>query len=199
MKAHRMNSNLVIGYGNLDRMDDGIAFYVINKLRNRLGKKPLPTYSTEPAALGAQLDSIFVRQLVPELASRAIGYDCLLFLDAHVQNDRKDVMFDRLGLEKVSSPLCHLLQPSGFLSIIKLLGDHQPAAFLLSLKGHRFDFGRSLSVETRKFVNLAVDIIFRLFFEKSYLLSSFVDRLTSPVNSEMQSKGEHIWPIKSKR
>jgi len=194
-----MHSNLVIGYGNLDRMDDGIAFYVINKLRNRLGQKPVYTYSTEPAALGAQLDSIFVRQLVPELASRAICYDCLVFLDAHVQIDKKDIMFDRLSLENVSSPFTHFLQPSEFLSLIKLLGDREPAAFLLSLKGHRFDFGRGLSMETRKLINSAVDIIFRLFFEKPYPSSSFFDRLSSPVNSEMQSKGEHTWPLKSKR
>ena len=187
-----MHSNLVIGYGNLDRMDDGIAFYVINKLRNRLGQKPLYAYSTEPETMGAQIDSIFIRQLVPELASRAICYDRLVFLDAHVQKDRKDVMFDRLGLENVSSPMNHILQPSEFLSIIKLLGDREPAAFLLSIKGHRFDFGRGLSVEVRKFVNLAVDILYRLSFEQAYHSSSFFDWRTSPVNSKIQSKGEHI-------
>jgi hydrogenase maturation protease len=175
-----MNSNLVIGYGNLDRMDDGIAFYVINKLRNRLGQKPLYTYNTEPVALGAQLDCIFVGQLVPELARNAICYDRLVFLDAHVQIDKQDVMFYRLSLENVSSPLTHFLQPSEFLSIIKLFGEREPAAFLLSLRGHRFDFGRGLSVETRKFVNLAVDIIFRLFFEQPYHSSSCLKGSSAP-------------------
>jgi hydrogenase maturation protease len=168
MKAHRMNSSLVIGYGNLDRMDDGIAFYVINKLRNRLGQKPLYTYSTEPETMGAQIDSIFIRQLVPELVNHAIGYERLVFLDAHVHIDKRDVMLERLGLEDVPSPFSHFLQPSEFLSIMKLFGGRDPASFLLSLKGHRFDFGRGLSVETHKFVNLAVDIILRLFFELPY-------------------------------
>jgi hydrogenase maturation protease len=188
MKAHRMNSNLVMGYGNLDRMDDGIAFYVINKLRNRLGQKPLHTYNREPVSLGAQLDSIFVRQLVPELVSNAICYKRLVFLDAHVQIDKPDVMFYRLNLENVSSPLTHFLQPSEFLSIIKLFGDREPAAFLLSLKGHRFDFGRDLSWQTRKFADLAANIIFRLFLEQPYHSSSFFDRLASPIHSNMLAK-----------
>jgi len=178
-----------MGYGNLDRMDDGIAFYVINKLRNRLGQKPLYTYNREPVPLGTQLDCIFVRQLVPELASRAICYDCLVFLDAHVQIDKEDVMFYRLSLEHVSSPFTHFLQPSEFLSIIKLFGDREPAAFVLSLGGHRFNLGRGLSVETRKLVNLAVDIIFRLFFEQPHHLSSCL-KGSSAHPSKHASQGE---------
>ena len=81
-----MKGNLVIGYGNLDRMDDGVAFYVINKLRNRLGQKPLNTYSTEPAAMDAPIDSIFVRQLVPELASNMICYERLVFFECPRSN-----------------------------------------------------------------------------------------------------------------
>jgi len=182
-----MKGNLVIGYGNLDRMDDGVAFYVINKLRNRLRQKPLNTYSTEPIAMGAPIDSIFVRQLVPELASNMICYERLVFLDAHVQIDKKDIMLDRLSLENVCSPFTHFLQPSEFLSLIRLFGDREPAAFLLSLKGHRFDFGRGLSVESRKLIDPAVEIILKLFFEKPCHSALFFNRLTCPVDSEMQS------------
>ena len=184
-----MSGNLVIGYGNLDRMDDGAAFYVINKLRHRLGQKPLDTYQTEPVSFGAQLDGIFIRQLVPELACNAICYDGLVFLDAHVQHDRKNVTFERISLENASSPLSHILQPSEFLAIIKLLGDREPAAFLLSIKGHRFDFGRVLSAETRKFINLAADIIFRLFFEPLYLSSSCL-KGSQPHKFKHASQGE---------
>ena len=41
-----MPRTLIIGFGNLDRADDGVAFYVINALRRRLGQKALSEEDT---------------------------------------------------------------------------------------------------------------------------------------------------------
>ena len=55
-----MSRTLVIGFGNIDRADDGVAFYVINALRRRLGQKPLSEEDTGLEELGAPIDSVFL-------------------------------------------------------------------------------------------------------------------------------------------
>jgi hydrogenase maturation protease len=159
-----MYRNLVIGYGNLDRMDDGIAFYVVNELRCRLGQKPLYEYNTSLEHLGAHHDSVFIRQLVPELTDTASTYNQIVFVDAHARKYRQKIVFSRIHPKNVSATFTHLMHPSGFLLMIKKLNEHEPVGYLLSIQGHRFDFGRGLSAATEKLVNLAVDIIWNLFF-----------------------------------
>jgi Ni,Fe-hydrogenase maturation factor len=97
-----MDRTLVIGYGNLDRGDDGVAYYVVNALRQRLEQTPLKEYDTGLEELGAAVDSIFLTQLMPELINALADYDQVVFIDAHVIPDvrgssRVDLQACKLG------------------------------------------------------------------------------------------------------
>jgi len=62
-----MPQTLIIGFGNLDRGDDGVAFEVVNLLRRQLGLKLLDADETGLDDRGGDTGAVFVRQLVPEL------------------------------------------------------------------------------------------------------------------------------------
>lgn len=54
---------LVMGYGNLDRSDDGVAYYVVNALRGRLGQPALAEDGSGLETRGGNTDAIFLTQL----------------------------------------------------------------------------------------------------------------------------------------
>ncbi len=78
-----MQRSLVIGYGNVDRGDDGAAFHVVNRVRARLGQRVLTEDESGLDSLGAAT-AVFVPQLTPELAYDAAACHCLVLVDAHV-------------------------------------------------------------------------------------------------------------------
>jgi len=65
-----MHRSLIIGYGNIDRADDGVAYDVINALRRRLGQEILHEGDTGLEDLGRPIDSVFLSQLAPELMEK---------------------------------------------------------------------------------------------------------------------------------
>ena len=157
-----MSRTLVIGFGNIDRADDGVAFFVINTLRRRLGQKPLPDDETGLDELGAQIDSIFLSQLTPELLETLAGYRQVIFVDAHVYENVDALHCEPVSPEYTPSTFTHHLTPAAFLALLKSLYHSDPAGQLVSIRGHDFDFHRDLSAETEALVEPAVEHILRL-------------------------------------
>ncbi len=157
-----MLRTLVMGYGNLDRTDDGVAFYVVNDLRRRLGQPPLSPDETGLDQLGAEPDSVFLRQLLPEWMETSAGYDQLIFVDAHVHEDTEELSCVPVQPEYVLSPFTHHMTPATFLALTKALYDREPTGQLLSIRGHDFNFHRGLSSAADRQVQSAVEIILSL-------------------------------------
>ena len=157
-----MSRTLVMGFGNLDRGDDGVAFHVINALRRRLGQKPLSEDETGLQELGSEPDSVFLRQLLPEWLESAAAYDRLIFVDAHVYEDAPDLFCVPVVPEFVSSPFTHHVTPAAFMAFLRTLYDREPAGQILSIRGRDFDFFRGLSPEVSRQVPAAVERILRL-------------------------------------
>ena len=153
---------MVIGYGNLERGDDGVAFHVVNRLRRALGRAPLGDADTGLQDLGADTDAVFIRQLVPELAVEAAAYDRLVFVDAHVPSLGQAVACARILPEARLSAFSHLMAPAAFLWLAQAVGGRAPAGFLVSLRGRCFDPVRGLSPQTAGLVNRAAARIRRL-------------------------------------
>jgi len=156
-----MSRTLVIGYGNLDRGDDGAAFQVVNALRSRLGRRPLSEQETGLEELSAETEAVFIRQLVPEMMETAAGYDQIIFVDAHVGQGTQELMWAPVLPEFVPSAFTHHVTPATFLALIRALYDRNPAGHLLSLRGHDFDFSRNLSAATQCLVVPAVEEILK--------------------------------------
>jgi Ni,Fe-hydrogenase maturation factor len=108
------------------------------------------------------VDSVFLRQLVPELMETAADYHRVIFVDAHVRDDQEELFSTPVVPEYESSPFTHHLTPATFLALTDALYGRSPKGVLLSLRGRDFDFTRGLSLGTRTLVEPAVDQILHL-------------------------------------
>lgn len=154
-------STIVIGYGNLDRGDDGAAFHVVNRLRERLGRPPL---QEEESGLEdvARPAAVFVPQLTPELAVDAAAYHRLVLVDAHVTADVRPLIGQRLEPKYQPPAVSHVLPPGLFLWLVEGVSGRSQTAFLVSLRGHCFDLRRGLSPETSALVGPAAASVLQL-------------------------------------
>jgi len=157
-----MGCNLVIGYGNLERQDDGVAFHVVNRLRRRLAQKPLASDDDGLSRLGCGTDSVFIPQLVPELIETVASYDRVIFVDAHVPADLPELACTRLYPGDGMALFSHHMHPAMLLGILKALWDREPLGHLLAIQGCRFDRGRRLSTKTAALVAPAAEMILEL-------------------------------------
>jgi hydrogenase maturation protease len=154
-----MSRTLVIGFGNLDRADDGVAYYVINALRQRLGQNILNEDTTGLEELGAPIDSIFLSQLVPELMDVLTDYDQVIFVDAHVYENVDNLHCVPVSLEYTPPTFSHHITPQALLALLKKLYNREPKGYLVSIRGYDFDFHRNLSEATKTLVESAVEYI----------------------------------------
>jgi hydrogenase maturation protease len=150
---------LVVGYGNPDRQDDGVAWQVIAAIRQRLGQPPLGEEETGLEQLEGEADSIQLLQLGPELLDTAAKYERLIFVDAHVRDDQKDLAWETIEAEAAPAAFTHHMTPAMFLALLEALYRARPAGRILSVRGYRFDFERGLSAATRALVEPAAGLI----------------------------------------
>lgn len=153
---------LVIGYGNIDRADDGVAFRVINALRRCLGQKTLSEDNTGLDELGAEVDSIFLVQLEPEIMDVLADYHQAIFVDAHVYESTDKLHCAPISPAYALSTFTHHMTPAMLLALLKLLHFQGPTGHLVSIRGYDFDFHRDLSADTKALVEPAVEYILRL-------------------------------------
>ncbi|MBN1642984.1 MAG: hydrogenase maturation protease [Anaerolineae bacterium] len=151
-----MGRSLVIGYGNVYRRDDGVAFVVLNALRACLGRPALAIDDDGFDDLGHEVDTVLVHQLVPELADAASAYDQVLFVDAHVGAIDALLYEEELEAYRKSATVLHQLHPCSLLALIQELHDRAPRGVLVSVRGYDFEFGEGLSDETAALVPQAV-------------------------------------------
>jgi hydrogenase maturation protease len=153
----------VIGFGNLDRGDDGVAFDVVNLLRRKLGLMALDAEQTGLDERGGDTDAVFVPQLVPELALDVGNCERVIFVDAHVSAEPRAIVCVAVQPEaRLSSTLSHTLPVEGFLWLVQAVAGRAPESFLVSLRGRRFEPGRGLSPEAAGLVEQAVARVWRL-------------------------------------
>lgn len=157
-----MVKTIVVGYGNIDRADDGVAFEVINVLRRHLGQKMLIEGDTGLDELGSGTDSIFLPQLMPEIMEILVDYDQVIFVDAHVGAETNDLNCQPVVPEYVSSTFTHHMTPASLLAFLQVLYSKEPAGHIVSLRGHDFDFKRTLSPGTKGFIPAAIEKILEL-------------------------------------
>jgi Ni,Fe-hydrogenase maturation factor len=82
-----------------------------------------------------------------------------------VQPDAGEVHDTPVGPEYASAAFTHHMTPALFLALLQALYGHQPAGHIVSVRGHSFDFERTLSPATQASVQPAVDKILVLLSE----------------------------------
>ncbi len=99
-----MKRILVIGYGNPDREDDGVAWHILNLLAKHYGIPAPDNYLEGFLPNGRKVDLFSALQLTPEMAETISEYDGVCFVDAHTGAVPNDVNVTRLvpGIPKVA-------------------------------------------------------------------------------------------------
>ena len=159
----RQNANaspvLIIGYGNVDRQDDGVAWHVLSGIAQRFGGQTPASLDDEFESADPNVDLLFMLQLMPELAETIARYERVCFVDAHTGAVPHDVNVEELSSEFQSSPFTHHMTASTLLSFAETLYHHAPQAILVSVRGYEFGFARSLSPRTAELAEEAADLI----------------------------------------
>ena len=157
-----MSKSLVIGFGNIDRADDGIAYHIINALRRHLGQGALDEESTGLEDLNSKIDTVFLSQLTPELIDILTGYELIVFVDAHVDECLEPLHCEPVRLDSESTVFSHHITPAMLLVLLEALHHIEPVAYLVSLHGYDFDFHRELSPKVQSLIEPAVSKILEL-------------------------------------
>jgi hydrogenase maturation protease len=152
-----MDKVLIVGYGNRDREDDGVAWHILSKLAGQLA---LP----EPSQQIEDLDHIqswphllCTLQLDPELAEVIARYDQVCFVDAHTGAYPEDIRFEQITRQLQTSPFTHHMTPQTCLALAEMLYGCAPLGIALSVRGHQFGFSNELSVATTEFAEAATE------------------------------------------
>ncbi|MBP8857260.1 MAG: hypothetical protein KBG60_04530 [Anaerolineaceae bacterium] len=154
-----MKKIIIIGYGNPDREDDGVAWHVVMALAGHYGV-PVPDDLLDgfvPA--GNSPDFYTSLQLTPEMADTIAEYDAVCFVDAHTGAVPDDLNIKRLEPGFQNSPFTHHMTPETCLSITQTIYQKEPVALLVSVRGYSFEFSHSLSMRTAALAGEAVKVI----------------------------------------
>jgi len=152
---------LIIGYGNVDRQDDGVAWHVIQGVILALGfTAPLEMEDENPISFG-NTDFLFLLQLTPELSETLTRYDRVCFVDAHTGSVPEDVHFEHLQPGYQHSPFTHHLTPNSLLAMTESIYQKVPDAILISVRGFEFGFSQDLSDSTAALAPQAVELILK--------------------------------------
>ena len=129
----------VIGIGNTLRCDDGIGA----RLTAALPEVP-------------NVAVIAVHQLTPEIALKLCDADRVLFVDAH--SSARRITLARVVPDGDLAITGHVLSPPGLLGLTRVLCEHVPQGWLLSVPGYEFGFGEKLSPQARFHLPTAIAI-----------------------------------------
>jgi hydrogenase maturation protease len=154
-----MDEVLIVGYGNPDREDDGVAWHILQGVAERLGRPAPDLESGGLDQIGQSPDLLFLLQLTPELAELIADYDYVCFVDAHTGDYPEDVRVESIDAEFQPSPFTHHMTPQSCLKLAETLGGNTPQAIVVSVKGHRFGFSQTLSTRTATLAEEAVERI----------------------------------------
>jgi hydrogenase maturation protease len=150
-------SVLIIGIGNFDRGDDGVAWHILCGVAAGLGRTcPASPYSESFAQEGAYPHFLFELQLLPEMVDILAQYDAVCFVDAHTGAIPEELQFIPLQSLYEHSPLTHHMNPQSLLSLAQTVNGHVPDAMLMSVRGYAFGFEQSLSPRTAVLAQEAV-------------------------------------------
>lgn len=152
-----MEPTILIGFGNIDRQDDGVAWHILARLSQRLGREtPSPEDGFWPGD-EEYPHLLFALQLTPELAETLSGYQRVCFVDAHTGSVPHEVNLAPIQAEYQPSPMTHHMTPMTVLSLCQTLYGHRIKGTLLSVRGYEFGFDRRLSPQTDALANLATE------------------------------------------
>ena len=155
----KKNKILILGFGNPDREDDGVAWHVLAGVATDIGLEVPGSPDEEFISKPGLPDLIFMLQLVPEIAELLSKYDSICFVDAHTGAIDKNINIIEIGPQYQSSPFTHHLTPQSCLELTRTIYGKSPQSVLVSIRGYQFGFNQSLSNKTLRYAKKAIKVI----------------------------------------
>jgi len=149
-------TTLILGYGNLDRQDDGAAWHVLSQLMQEFGLAKPTSIDVDEYFKEKDIHFLFQLQLLPELAYDLDRYDFAVLIDAHTGAIPNEVNVEEVRPNFQSSPLTHHLTANSLLSIAQQIHPKYPHSILVSIRGYQFTFTQQLSSKTAELIPIAV-------------------------------------------
>lgn len=150
---------LLVGYGNPDREDDGVAWHILRGVANYFGLTIPEPLDEDLIKVDEKLHFLFDLQLIPEMTYDMAQYSRICFVDAHTGALKNDLNIQKLDRKFQNSPLTHHMTPQTILSILDQTFNHKPEAILVSVRGFQFGFENFLSPKTKKLATEAIERI----------------------------------------
>ncbi len=150
---------LIIGYGNPDREDDGVAWHILRGVADNFFIDIADPIEEELIQNNETLHFFFSLQLLPEITSELVAYTRICFVDAHTGALVNDLNIQKLEAKFQNSPLTHHMTPQTILSILATAFNKYPASILVSVRGYQFGFENNLSPKTNALAQEAIDLI----------------------------------------
>jgi len=160
-----MKSTILIGYGNPDREDDGIAWHLLNRVLEECHCSDDDLFSSDVISVREGLDIWFNFQLLPEMADTIADYERAVFIDAHTGEIEESISYHDLQPEFQNSPFTHHFTAASCLALAQSLKGRFPASKMLSVRGYQFAFSRELSPQSANLTTQAFDLLKRDFLE----------------------------------
>jgi hydrogenase maturation protease len=143
---------VVLGWGNDARGDDGLGPLLLQRVSQ---------------AAWPEVRAIEDFQLQIEHALDLDGADVALFLDAGDETPAP-FTFSEIEPARVATPTTHALAPEAVLDVYaRALGRPPPHAFMLCIRGERFELGEGLSPEAGERLEAAWGFVQDLMGERS--------------------------------
>lgn len=139
-------SLLIFAYGNPSRGDDALGPLLLERLQ----ALNLP-----------HVETLTDFQLQVEHAYDLQGRERVLFIDASV-SCTAPYAFSRLAAQKDTSYTTHVMSPMAVLHVYRELYGDPPPAYLLQVRGERFELGAALSPEAVVNLQASFDLLRRL-------------------------------------
>jgi Ni,Fe-hydrogenase maturation factor len=99
-----MKKTLILGYGNPDRQDDGVAWMIVKDVAARLGMMQTSQLDTVVTSQDGALTLVVALQLLPEMAELISQYERVCFVDAHTGRVPEDLSIQDLGAKFQNRP-----------------------------------------------------------------------------------------------
>ncbi len=160
-----MKNFIILGYGNPDRGDDGVAYYILNELIQKLAENRTALEEFQETGIleiNKNVDIWYNLQLVPEVSQDLADYENAIFLDAHTAEIPDEILITEISPHYQNSPFTHHLTPASCLDLADQLFGRSPKATLITIRGYQFDFSRELSAKTRELAKQALRTIMEM-------------------------------------
>jgi len=154
-----MKKTILLGYGNPDRGDDGVAWHILQTLFKDKGMPDVDLFCCDFVPYNETTDVWFNFQLLPEISEILKKYQRAIFLDAHTGEILEDIRFAEVKPVYSNSPFTHHMTPSALLALTESINGEYPLSWLLSIRGFEFEFNRELTAKTRELAEQAIQML----------------------------------------